>query len=64
MRPMVAACQKFAEGTGAWYAPANRAMIGFRNLNVRLLPYLPWRGLIGGAPQKVARTIAAEDYAA
>jgi 2-polyprenyl-6-methoxyphenol hydroxylase-like FAD-dependent oxidoreductase len=64
MRPMVEACQKFAEGTGAWYAPASKAMIGFRNLNVRLLPYLPWRGLIGGAPQKVARTIAAENYAA
>lgn len=62
MRPMVAACQKFAEGTGAWYAPASKAMIRFRNLNVRLLPYLPWRGLIGGAPQKVARTIAAKDY--
>ncbi|MFJ1455253.1 FAD-dependent monooxygenase [Nocardia sp. N2S4-5] len=64
MRPMVHACQKFAEGTGAWYAPGSKAMIGFRNLNVRLLPYLPWRGLIGGAPQKVARTITAKDYAA
>lgn len=64
MRPMVDACQKFADGTGAWYAPASKAMIRFRNLNVRLLPYLPWRGLIGGAPQKVARTIAAKDYAA
>lgn len=64
MRPMVDACQRFADGTGAWYAPASKAMIRFRNLNVRLLPYLPWRGLIGGAPQKVARTIAAKDYAA
>ncbi|MBF6170801.1 FAD-dependent monooxygenase [Nocardia blacklockiae] len=63
MRPMVDACQKFAEGVGAWYAPASNAMIRFRNLNVRLLPYLPWRGLIGGAPQKVARTIPAADYA-
>ncbi|BCK55974.1 FAD-dependent monooxygenase [Nocardia wallacei] len=62
MRPMVDACQKFAERTGAWYAPASKAMIRFRNLNVRLLPYLPWRGLIGGAPQKIARTIVAKDY--
>lgn len=62
MRPMVDACQKFAEGVGGWYAPASKAMIRFRNLNVRLLPYLPWRGLIGGAPQKVARTIRAGDY--
>lgn len=61
MRPMVDACQKFAEGVGAWYAPGSRAMIGFRNLNVRMLRYLPWRGLIGGAPQKVARTISLED---
>ncbi|MGO4617232.1 FAD-dependent monooxygenase [Nocardia sp. 2YAB30] len=62
MRPMVDACQKFAQGVGTWYAPPSRAMIRFRNLNVRLLPYLPWRGLIGGAPQKVARTIPAESY--
>ncbi|AHH17403.1 FAD-dependent oxidoreductase [Nocardia nova SH22a] len=64
MRPMVDACQKFAEGVGAWYAPGSRAMIGFRNLNVRMLRYLPWRGLIGGAPQKVARTIALDEEAA
>lgn len=64
LRPMVDACQQFAEGTGAWYAPASNAMIRFRNLNVRLLPYLPWRGLIGGAPQKVARTIPVTNYAA
>ncbi|MGW5111274.1 FAD-dependent monooxygenase [Nocardia sp. NPDC004123] len=62
MRPMVDACQRFAAGVGGWYAPNSKAMIAFRNLNVRLLPYLPWRGLIGGAPQKVARTIAAKDY--
>ncbi|GAB2540197.1 FAD-dependent monooxygenase [Nocardia heshunensis] len=62
MRPMVDACQQFARGVGGWYAPNSKAMIAFRNLNVRLLPYLPWRGLIGGAPQKVARTIAAKDY--
>ncbi|MBB5917589.1 2-polyprenyl-6-methoxyphenol hydroxylase-like FAD-dependent oxidoreductase [Nocardia transvalensis] len=64
MRPMVDACQKFAEGVGPWYAPNSKAMIRFRDLNVRLLPYLPWRGLIGGAPQKVARTITLEDHAA
>lgn len=61
MRPMVDACQKFAEGVGAWYAPASKAMIAFRNLNVRMLRFLPWRGLIGGAPQKVARTISLDD---
>lgn len=27
-------------------------MIRLRNLNVRLLPCLPWRALIGGAPPK------------
>ncbi|WP_433625355.1 FAD-dependent monooxygenase [Nocardia sp. CA-120079] len=64
MLPMVRACQTFAEGVGKWYAPPSNSMIRMRNLNVRLLPYLPWRGLIGGAPQKVARTVAAKDYAA
>ncbi|MFX0574105.1 FAD-dependent monooxygenase [Nocardia nepalensis] len=62
MRPMVEACQSFAEGVGKWYAPPSNSMIRMRNLNVRLLPYLPWRGLIGGAPQKVARTVAAKEY--
>ncbi|MFI6362810.1 hypothetical protein ACIBG0_08680 [Nocardia sp. NPDC050630] len=61
---MVRACQNFAEGVGKWYAPPSNSMIRMRNLNVRLLPYLPWRGLIGGAPQKVARTVVAKDYAA
>lgn len=64
MRPMVDACQKFAEGVGRWYAPGSKAMIRVRNLNVRALPYLPWRGLIGGAPQQVARTVAAKSYSA
>lgn len=64
MRPMVDACQKFAEGVGRWYAPGSKAMIRVRNLNVRLLPYLPWRGLMGGTPQQVARTVAAKSYAA
>jgi 2-polyprenyl-6-methoxyphenol hydroxylase-like FAD-dependent oxidoreductase len=62
MRPLVEACQSFAEGVGKWYAPPSNSMIRMRNINVRLLPYLPWRGLIGGAPQKVARTVAAKDY--
>ncbi|KAA8890198.1 FAD-dependent oxidoreductase [Nocardia colli] len=60
--PLVKAGQAFAEGVGKWYAPPTNWMIRLRNLNVRLLPYLPWRGLIGGAPQKVARTIEIKDY--
>ncbi|MFE9579188.1 FAD-dependent monooxygenase [Nocardia sp. NPDC006044] len=60
--PLVNACQAFAEGVGKWYAPPTKWMIRLRNLNVRLLPYLPWRGLIGGAPQKIARTIKIKDY--
>ncbi|WP_433660336.1 FAD-dependent monooxygenase [Nocardia sp. CA-128927] len=60
--PLVQACQTFAEGVGKWYAPPTNWMIRLRNLNVRLLPYLPWRGLIGGAPQKIARTIQIKDY--
>lgn len=62
LRPLVLACQRFAEGVGKWYAPPTDSMIRLRNLNVRLLPYLPWRGLIGGAPQKIARTIAVRGY--
>jgi hypothetical protein len=37
-------------------------MIWLRNLNMRMLPYLPWKGLIARAIQKQT-AIALKDYA-
>lgn len=37
---------------GKWFIPPSRFMIGFRNLNIRMLPYLPWKGLIAKSIQK------------
>jgi 2-polyprenyl-6-methoxyphenol hydroxylase-like FAD-dependent oxidoreductase len=44
--------QKAASGGGKWFIPPNQAMIQLRNLNMRLLPYLPWKGLIAKAIQQ------------
>jgi hypothetical protein len=32
------------------------------NLFIRLLPYLPWRGLAAGGVQKAANAITLKDY--
>ncbi len=44
--------QKAASDGGKWFIPPNQAMIQLRNLNMRLLPYLPWKGLIAKAIQQ------------
>ena len=46
MRPYVAKCQKFGESGGGFMVPGSKLGIWFRNLNMRLLPHVPWRGLI------------------
>jgi len=33
-----------------------------RNLFIRALPYMPWRGLVAGGVQKAANAITLEDY--
>ena len=64
MRPFVDACQKLAEGNGKWFVPPTRAWLKFRNLNYKLLPYLPWRKLIEELPLKAGNAITLKEYAA
>jgi 2-polyprenyl-6-methoxyphenol hydroxylase-like FAD-dependent oxidoreductase len=59
----VDACQKLAEGNGKWFVPATRAWLRFRNLNYKLLPYLPWRKLIEELPLKAGNAITLKEYA-
>ena len=63
MRGFVEACQKLAEGNGKWFVPPTRAWLKFRNLNYRLLPYLPWRKLIEELPLKAGNAITPKQYA-
>jgi 2-polyprenyl-6-methoxyphenol hydroxylase-like FAD-dependent oxidoreductase len=44
--------QKSASDGGKWFVPSSRTMIQLRNLNMRMLPYLPWKGLIAKAIQQ------------
>jgi 2-polyprenyl-6-methoxyphenol hydroxylase-like FAD-dependent oxidoreductase len=63
MRGFVDACQKLAEGNGKWFVPPSRAWLKFRNLNYRLLPYLPWRKVIEELPLKAGNAITLKPYA-
>jgi 2-polyprenyl-6-methoxyphenol hydroxylase-like FAD-dependent oxidoreductase len=62
MRGYVEKNQKAALDGGKWFLPSRQSMIWLRNLNMRMLPYLPWKGLIARAIQKQT-AIALKDYA-
>ena len=63
MRGFVDACQELAEGNGKWFVPPTRAWLKFRNLNYRLLPYLPWRKVIEELPLKAGNAVTLKQYA-
>jgi 2-polyprenyl-6-methoxyphenol hydroxylase-like FAD-dependent oxidoreductase len=52
MREYVERNQKAALDGGQWFIAPTRFMIWLRNLNMSVLPYLPWRGLIAKAIQQ------------
>ena len=54
--------QKLANGNATGLIPRSRLQIGIRNQIIRMLPYLPWRGLITGGVQKAANAITLKDY--
>ncbi len=64
MRGFVDACQKLAQGNGKWFVPPTRGWIRLRNLNYKLLPYLPWRKVIEELPLKAGNAITLKEYAA
>ncbi|GCE10699.1 FAD-dependent monooxygenase [Tengunoibacter tsumagoiensis] len=61
MRGYVEKNQKAAVDGGKWFIPPTQSMIRLRNLNMRMLPYLPWKGLIARAIQKQT-AITLQDY--
>ncbi|MFI5710083.1 FAD-dependent monooxygenase [Kribbella sp. NPDC051620] len=64
MRGFVKACQKQGKDGGRWFVPGSKAFLKLRNLNFKLLPYLPWRKLIDELPLKVGNSIDLPDYSA
>ncbi|GAA2370731.1 hypothetical protein GCM10010404_27150 [Nonomuraea africana] len=42
--------------------PENRSMAWFLNQNYRLLPYLPWKGMIAKSVRKTASAVSLKDY--
>jgi 2-polyprenyl-6-methoxyphenol hydroxylase-like FAD-dependent oxidoreductase len=64
MRGFVDACQKLAQDNGKWFVPPTRGWIRLRNLNYKLLPYLPWRKVIEELPLKAGNAITLKEYAA
>jgi 2-polyprenyl-6-methoxyphenol hydroxylase-like FAD-dependent oxidoreductase len=62
MREYVEQGQKLAKGNATGLIPRSRLQIRIRNQIIRMLPYLPWRGLIAGGVQKAANAITLKDY--
>ncbi|MCT9933440.1 FAD-dependent monooxygenase [Planotetraspora sp. A-T 1434] len=62
MRDYARGCQKQGEGVSRWMVPENRFIAWFMNTNYRLLPYVPWKGLIAKGVRKTASAITLKDY--
>lgn len=58
--------QKLAVSNGKWFAPSSGMQIWFRNLNMRMLPKLPWRdAILKQATQEIreaSTAVVVEDY--
>jgi 2-polyprenyl-6-methoxyphenol hydroxylase-like FAD-dependent oxidoreductase len=64
MRPYVAACQKLGQDGAAHFIPQSRAASWATTQIFRLLPYLPFKGMITGGALKAANAITLPIYAA
>ncbi|MET7328531.1 FAD-dependent monooxygenase [Nonomuraea sp. NPDC005650] len=64
VRAYAEGCQQSAVGVSRFMVPENRFMAWFMNQNYRLLPYLPWRGLMAKSVRKTAGAISLKDYGA
>jgi 2-polyprenyl-6-methoxyphenol hydroxylase-like FAD-dependent oxidoreductase len=62
MRSYVTGCQKLGDGVAGWMVPRSRFMAWFVRANFRILPYLPWKGLIARSARRTASAITLPDY--
>jgi 2-polyprenyl-6-methoxyphenol hydroxylase-like FAD-dependent oxidoreductase len=62
LRDYVGKGHKLAKGNAAGLVPRTRSQIWLRNQFIRVLPYMPWKGVVAGGVQKAAHAIALRDY--
>jgi 2-polyprenyl-6-methoxyphenol hydroxylase-like FAD-dependent oxidoreductase len=62
LRDFVARGQRLAKGNAIGLIPRSRPQIWMRNQFIRMLPHMPWRGLVAGGVQKAANAITLKDY--
>ncbi|NUT39536.1 MAG: hypothetical protein HOV86_06060 [Thermoactinospora sp.] len=63
LRPYVEVCQKQALGSEGFLVPGTRRGIWARNQMFRMLPYVPWRGVVRWMATKAAEKVSLADYA-
>lgn len=62
MRAYATGCQRIGEGVGRWMVLENRFMAWFLRQNYKLLPYLPWKGLMAKGIRRTAGAIELRSY--
>jgi 2-polyprenyl-6-methoxyphenol hydroxylase-like FAD-dependent oxidoreductase len=62
LRGYVGQGQRLAKGNAIGLLPRSRSQMWLRNQFIRLLPYMPWRGLVAGGVRRAANAITLEDY--
>jgi 2-polyprenyl-6-methoxyphenol hydroxylase-like FAD-dependent oxidoreductase len=62
MRGYVRGCQKLAKGSAWTLLPRSRAQIWLSMQVIRMLPYLPWKGLFTGGVETAFNAIQLKDY--
>jgi 2-polyprenyl-6-methoxyphenol hydroxylase-like FAD-dependent oxidoreductase len=62
MREYVGRGQEQVKGASGFLLAKSRSRVWLRNQFIRMLPYMPWKGLIAGGVQKAANAIALKEY--
>jgi 2-polyprenyl-6-methoxyphenol hydroxylase-like FAD-dependent oxidoreductase len=63
MREYVRRGQEQVNGASGFLLPKSRSKVWLRNQFIRVLPYMPWKGLIAGGVQKAANATTLKEYA-
>ncbi|MVN22328.1 FAD-dependent monooxygenase [Mucilaginibacter arboris] len=61
MRPLVASCQKLAEGA-EWFLPTTWVKLWLSQQIWKILPYTPWKNMMIEMPLKAANSISLKNY--
>jgi 2-polyprenyl-6-methoxyphenol hydroxylase-like FAD-dependent oxidoreductase len=64
MRDYVTGCQRMGQGVARWMVPESRFMAWFIAQNYKVLPYLPWKGLMARGARRTASAIKLPIYGA